>query len=86
MGTGDSGLFWRQCFALSLALGSWDFYARDEIIRDALRVEAIYQVYASVCDMTRVLIQPINTWMAYFKTRCIINNLTRLLLADIAPL
>jgi hypothetical protein len=48
MGTGDSGLFWRQCFALSLALGSWDFYTRDEIIRDALRVEAIYIRFMSL--------------------------------------
>ena len=61
-------------------------YARDEMICDVLRVEAIYQVYASLGDMTRDSIQPINTWMAHFKTKCIMNNLTMLLLSDVAPL
>lgn len=44
-------------------------YVRDEMICGVLKVEAIYLVYASVGDITRDVIQPINTWMAYFKTR-----------------
>jgi hypothetical protein len=40
-------------------------YERDEMVCDVLRVEVIHQVYASVGDVTKDFIHPINTWMAH---------------------
>jgi hypothetical protein len=40
----------------------------------------------SVVDMTWDFIHPINTWMAHFETKCIMNKLTMLLLADVTLL